>query len=314
VFGVFIFYSPKSNNSFGFKCASDFETAEEYVDSLAQWISKYTKKYPGATTEEMMAVRDKLIEQHKCEKPPFTIDDSATDLVNLEEPVLPKQVSWEGKVMAKLTYARLRLSKLTIDDQYSQFIAEPTDVTDDGPWADSPATKNVKVGDIVNITGEWESTDNGILPWVTIEKIKPSPNKLYIFKNLGFSFKTSNDYYPLMGTEDTETIYMTSYNSKEDNKEGIIITARKSSPDSSALDWLKSEYSSYEFTNGYKTTKIEGQETYLLNWHDPNVMDGVLLNNPDKTRRITISILGDNPSPTLKRELDKIINTFSFKP
>lgn len=80
VFAVFVFYGFKYDDSFGFKCPSDFKTSEKYLDSVDQWVSRYTKKHPEANAEEMMAVRDELIEKHKCEKTPFTVvDDSTSD-------------------------------------------------------------------------------------------------------------------------------------------------------------------------------------------------------------------------------------------
>lgn len=314
---ISIFDKPQNDNSFGFKCPSDFKTPEKYSDSLAEWINKYTKKYPKATAEDMMAVRDKLIEKNKCGKPPFTIDNSAEDVVNSEQLILPKQISWDGKVIAKLTYGRLQLSKLNIDDQYSQFIAEPTDTIGDGPWPDSQATKNIKTGDIVNITGKWESLDRDILPRVMIEKIKQSTNKPYIFKNLGFSFQISNNYYPLIGTDDMETIAVTSIGSFSDKEteqnsinSAIIIVARENPLDATAIDWLKSEYSGYDFSNGYKEGKVGGMDALLLHWKNKEQIDGVLFLNPAEKRRITISMLGD--TEVLVDEFNKIVNTFSF--
>ncbi len=70
------FYSSKNDDSFGFKCPSDFQEPEEYINSVAKWISEYFKKYPEATEEEMMAVRDKLIEKNRCGKAPFVMDES----------------------------------------------------------------------------------------------------------------------------------------------------------------------------------------------------------------------------------------------
>lgn len=80
---VFAFYTQKNDDSLGFKCPSDFEPSQQYayVESAVQWISKYTKKYPEASTEEMMTARNELMRKNKCGKSPFTLDDSAKALL-----------------------------------------------------------------------------------------------------------------------------------------------------------------------------------------------------------------------------------------
>ena len=74
---AFIFYTSRINNDLGFKCPSDFEPyqKDEYIESAAQWISKYTKKYPEAGTEEILEARNRLMRKNKCEKSPLTADD-----------------------------------------------------------------------------------------------------------------------------------------------------------------------------------------------------------------------------------------------
>lgn len=80
---IFGFYGFRVDNSFGFKC-SDFETPEKYTRSLAKWIKNYMEKYPEATAEDMMAVRDKLKEENECERPNFTLSESASTLAGNE--------------------------------------------------------------------------------------------------------------------------------------------------------------------------------------------------------------------------------------
>lgn len=96
VFVVFIFYGSKYDDSFGFKCPSDFKTSEKYLDSIDQWVNRYTKKHPEANVEEMMAVRDELIEKYKCGKPPFTIDDSASNSDIKDTDRVDMDKLWEG--------------------------------------------------------------------------------------------------------------------------------------------------------------------------------------------------------------------------
>ena len=93
---------------------------------------------------------------------------------------------------------------------------------------------------------------------------------------------------------------------------GIIIVARQNDPSDSALDWLKSEYSGYNFSYGYKERRVNGVDAYLLHWENQDVVDGALFLTPNKQRRITISILGDIKDQSLMNEFDKIIDAFSF--
>lgn len=101
--------------------------------------------------------------------------------------------------------------------------------------------------------------------------------------------------------------------SSADEASGVVIAARQNDPGYSAMDWLKSEYSGYDFTNGYKEGKVAGVVAYFLRWENPQYIDGVLFLTPDGRQRITISILGDAADPLLRDHLQKVLDGFSFK-
>ena len=94
----FGFYASRDNDSLGFKCPSDFELSQqyEYIDSVASWISKYTKKHPKASTKEMLAARNKLMDKYKCKESPFTLDDSAKDLLISDQTGAHEEKSQSG--------------------------------------------------------------------------------------------------------------------------------------------------------------------------------------------------------------------------
>ena len=68
VFGFFIFWGV--GKEYGFVCPSDLETRESYLDSVTKWVAEYQKDYPNATTDELMKVRNALIEKHGCGSAP----------------------------------------------------------------------------------------------------------------------------------------------------------------------------------------------------------------------------------------------------
>jgi len=134
------FYNPKNNDPFGFRCPSDFKTSEEYIESVAQWISKYQEKYPEATEEDIMVVRDSLIEKNNCEGTPFTIYGSAdsTDNVNNE------------KLMDGIKYAESQREDQAADDL---IIA-----TDEKELYDNPYIKHVRTA----LNGYLDGSNNGV--------------------------------------------------------------------------------------------------------------------------------------------------------
>ncbi len=73
------------DQSFGFECPSDFKTYKEYLGSIGQWVIRYTEKYPRASTEEMMAVRDTLRERNNCGIPPINTSTSEQSKSNLPQ-------------------------------------------------------------------------------------------------------------------------------------------------------------------------------------------------------------------------------------
>ena len=101
--------------------------------------------------------------------------------------------------------------------------------------------------------------------------------------------------------------------SSADEANGIVIAARENDPAYSAMDWLKSEYGGYDFTNGYKEGKVGGVNAYFLRWEGHKYIDGALFLTPDGTQRITISILGDSADPLLRADFQKVLDGFSFK-
>lgn len=77
-FGVW-FYTHLSNKS-EFKCPSEYETAEKYTEDLAKWIRKSTDANPGITGDELLALRDKKLGNHRCRPSPWGNElDGASD-------------------------------------------------------------------------------------------------------------------------------------------------------------------------------------------------------------------------------------------
>lgn len=52
-----------------FKCPLDYtpSESEEYVASVAKWISHYQEAHPDATTDETVSARMEFLLQHGCE-------------------------------------------------------------------------------------------------------------------------------------------------------------------------------------------------------------------------------------------------------
>lgn len=49
-----------------FKCPSEYLSAQEYADAVGQFVSDYEKEFPAANTDDMLAYRNQLLEQHYC--------------------------------------------------------------------------------------------------------------------------------------------------------------------------------------------------------------------------------------------------------
>ena len=77
------------------------------------------------------------------------------------------------------------------------------------------------------------------------------------------------------------------------------------------MDWLKSEYSGYNFDNKYQEKLIGEINVLLLPWRDPNQIDGALFLSPDGKYRISVVSTGDTKA--LEEDLYKIVNTFLFE-
>lgn len=137
---------------------------------------------------------------------------------------------------------------------------------------------------------------------------------------LGFSFQYSWGYIAMPFSnnqedlaiipiiEDISEVY--SGETRQDKDSFVIIAIRENPQGATAMDWLKSEYSGYNFSNGYQEKQIGGVNGYLLYWRDPKQIDGALFVSPDGKLRITITTLGN--TKILEEEFNKIIDTFSF--
>ena len=127
---------------------------------------------------------------------------------------------------------------------------------------------------------------------------------------LGFSFFHSKSYEVLQSADDSEMI---SVLLPGESPEGVVVIARERDPNISLMDWLRSEYSGYDFSNGYEEGKIGGEDALLLHWHNSARIDGALFLNPDGDRMISVVIFDlDDPNKDLDVEFNKIIDTFSF--
>lgn len=80
-----------SEKEYGFICPSNFTDRKEYLDSVTQWVEKYQKDHPGAELDELMKVRDGLIEKYGCGSAP-------------QEEVVKDKLDTE-KLMAGIKYA-----------------------------------------------------------------------------------------------------------------------------------------------------------------------------------------------------------------
>jgi len=104
---------------------------------------------------------------------PVSFTSTPTISDNLQKKlILPKKVVWAGEVVTGMTYGRLWLKKLAVDDAYPEFVIEPRDMIVDGALRYSPTTRDIEIGQVLRVTGEWESMLDGI-PWILIEKIEP---------------------------------------------------------------------------------------------------------------------------------------------
>ncbi len=98
---------------------------------------------------------------------------------------------------------------------------------------------------------------------------------------------------------------------KKFNEEGFIVISIRDNPkNATAMDWLKSEDSGYNFDNNYQEKLIGEINVLLLPWRDPNQIDGALFLTPDGKYRISVVTAGDTKA--LEEDLYKIVNTFSF--
>ena len=140
--------------------------------------------------------------------------------------------------------------------------------------------------------------------------------------DFGFSFQHSWDYEVFSKMpEDPETLTVKSVGDTSEvysgivkeqaNDNFIIIVARENPQGATAMDWLKSEYSGYNFSNGYQEKQINGVNVLLLFWRDPKQIDGALFITPDGKRRVTMTTLGD--TKLLLEEFNKIVDSLSFE-
>ncbi len=84
-FSLSVFYYYKFDKNLEFRCASEFSSPEEYVDSVARWTSSYLKDHPNATQEEIRSERVKLLKEFNCGESTFEIPKDIKQLVNTKE-------------------------------------------------------------------------------------------------------------------------------------------------------------------------------------------------------------------------------------
>lgn len=148
-----------------------------------------------------------------------------------------------------------------------------------------------------------------------------SSDKFFNSKDQGFSFAISEGFTVLM--EDKElgwtVVVKTEYArkraenpDKEEPFDAVIISAKQTSPDFSALDWLKGPNSGYDLSLGYKETVIGGERAYLLDRYGKGRPDWALFDNPDKTLRFSVTTFGDLPSAEMTAEFENILDSFEF--
>jgi len=139
---------------------------------------------------------------------------------------------------------------------------------------------------------------------------------------LGFSFEYPFSYHVDQFNDDgdlfvapfSEQELSTVYSGtiKKFSEESFItISIRENPKGATAMDWLKSEYSGYNFDNKYQEKLIGEINVLLLPWRDPNQIDGALFLSPDGKYRISVVSTGDTKA--LEEDLYKIVNTFLFE-
>ncbi len=66
----------------GFRCPNDYQTAQQYAEATAQWISEELKKSPNLTQEELLSRRNIQLSEHKCETSKW-LDGSFMDIPSI---------------------------------------------------------------------------------------------------------------------------------------------------------------------------------------------------------------------------------------
>jgi len=61
---AYFWISPRDN----FKCPNDYATFNEYANATAKWIRAEMDKNPDISEENLLGMRTKELETHKCEK------------------------------------------------------------------------------------------------------------------------------------------------------------------------------------------------------------------------------------------------------
>jgi len=64
IIGLFVWSFWKASR---YKCPNDYDSPEEYLNSVAEWSSKIQKENPQMTTEEILEKRVQELEKHRCE-------------------------------------------------------------------------------------------------------------------------------------------------------------------------------------------------------------------------------------------------------
>ena len=63
---VFVVWQDRATNSF--RCPNDYQTADEYINGMFEWISGELKNNPKMTKEDLMNKRMNLFLENNCEK------------------------------------------------------------------------------------------------------------------------------------------------------------------------------------------------------------------------------------------------------
>jgi hypothetical protein len=128
----------------------------------------------------------------------------------------------------------------------------------------------------------------------------------YDASELGFSFNYSNDMYVMSDTEDPRL-----YIIPDDGSEpitAVVISAMLNDPQMTPLEWLNGPYSGADMSKGYSKLTIDGQEAISMN-------DGIwiVVNTPNNKRQLSVATLPlENPSESLKAEMNNIVNSIIF--